>query len=271
MRLGISSYTYVWAIGVPGYPSPPQPLTPEGLLSKASALGVHIVQIADNLPLDRMSNAQLRSLIQMARENRIDLELGTSGMGADHLRGYLDLALQLGSPLLRTVLDTDEGCPSPDEAVEALQSVLPDFERAGVCLAIENHDRFRAATLAGMLQRLASHSVGICLDTANSLGCGEGLDTLLSALGPWVVNLHVKDFIASRLPHKKGLLVEGCPAGQGLLDIPSLLKALRTTGRDPNAILELWPPPEATAAETIAKEDTWATESICYLRQLLRE
>ena len=94
------------------------------------------------------------------------------------------MATRLGSPLLRVVLDTDDHHPSADEAVSTLHSVLPDFERAGVCLAIENHDRFPAAVLARMLQRLDSPHVGICLDTANSLGCGEGLETLLLRAGP---------------------------------------------------------------------------------------
>ncbi len=271
MRLGISSYTYVWAVGVPGYPAPPQPLTALALLEKARGLGVHVVQIADNLPLDRLSNQELDELIQTARRGGIALEVGTSGTSEEHLRRYLDLAVRLGSPLLRVVLDTDDDHPSPDEAVERLRSLLPHFERAGVCLAIENHDRFSAVTLADMLQQLKSPSVGICLDTANSLGCGEGLDTLLRVLGRWVVNLHVKDFQVTRLPHKKGFLVEGCAAGQGQLDIPRLLADLRGMDRDPNVILELWPSPESTVEKSIAKEVAWATESIRYLRQFVRE
>ena len=50
----------------------------------------------------------------------------------------------------------------------------PHSKRAGVCLAIENHDRFPCATLAEILDRLDSPCAGICLDTANSLGCLEG-------------------------------------------------------------------------------------------------
>jgi sugar phosphate isomerase/epimerase len=273
MRLGISSYTYVWSVGVPGYPAPPQPLTALGLLEKACRLGVHVVQIADNLPLDRLSDEELEALIQTARDSHIDLEVGTCGTDAEHLRRYLDLAVRLGSPLLRVVLDTDKDHPSPDEVVQRLESLLPHFERAGVCLAIENHDRFPAATLADMLRQLdgKGRHVGICLDTANSLGCGEGLDTLLRELGRFVVNLHVKDFQATRLPHKKGFLIEGRPAGQGQLDIPRLLAELRSMGQNANAIVELWPAPEATLAETIAKEDAWAAESVRYLRRFVAD
>ena len=37
MRLGLSSYTYVWGVGVPGYPPPPQPLSAIALLERRSA------------------------------------------------------------------------------------------------------------------------------------------------------------------------------------------------------------------------------------------
>ncbi|WPP50305.1 hypothetical protein [Catalinimonas niigatensis] len=50
MRLGISSYTYTWAVGVPGH-FPAQRLDVFGLIRKASELGLSCVQIADNLPL----------------------------------------------------------------------------------------------------------------------------------------------------------------------------------------------------------------------------
>jgi hypothetical protein len=40
-------------------------------------------------------------------------------------------------------------------------------------------------------------------------------------------------------------------------------------GRDPNAILELWPPPEADVAATAVKEEAWAAMSVRYLRQLI--
>jgi sugar phosphate isomerase/epimerase len=268
MRLGISSYTYVWAAGVPGYP-PPQPLTHAQLLERASELGVRVVQIADNMPLDGRSAGDLRALLRHAEELRLDLELGTSGLQPNYLRDQLRLAESLRSPLLRVVIDTEAPQPTPDEAVAALRAVMPDFERAGVYVAIENHDRFRAATLAAILDRVDSPNVGICLDTANSIGCVENLDTLLAVLGPRIINLHVKDYRILRAPHGKGFLVEGRPAGAGQLDIPALLAALGGSARPFSAIIELWPPPEAAIAATIAKEAAWARSSVNYLRRFL--
>jgi 3-oxoisoapionate decarboxylase len=84
-----------------------------------------------------------------------------------------------------------------------------------------------------------------------------------------VVNLHVKDFTIYRTSHMMGFTIAGRPAGQGMLDVPWLLGELRRHGKDPNAILELWIPPEQELADTISKELRWAQESIAYLREFI--
>lgn len=268
MRLGISSWTYAWAIGVPGHP-PEHPMDALGLLDRTAELDVHLVQVADNLPLDRLSLTQLDAFEKRASELDINIELGTRGIGHDNLRTYLELAQRLKSPILRAVIDTAHHHPDADEVVGIIAAIIPDFERAGVCLAIENHDRFRAKTLANILKRIGSHYVGICLDTVNSFGALEGPEVVLEVLGPLVVNLHVKDFAIFRASHLMGFTLEGRPAGEGRLNVPWLLEELAGLGLDPNAILELWTPPEESLAATIAKEDAWAVASVKYLRTLI--
>jgi sugar phosphate isomerase/epimerase len=144
-----------------------------------------------------------------------------------------------------------------------------EFERADVVLAIENHDRFPVASLVRILERIGSESVGVCLDTVNSFGAREGPAVVVEALARWTMNLHVKDYAIRRVDHQMGFLIEGRPAGQGQLDVPWLLARLRDAGRDPNAILELWTPPEEALAETIAREEAWAASSVEYLRRLI--
>jgi sugar phosphate isomerase/epimerase len=154
---------------------------------------------------------------------------------------------------------------------------MPAFERARVTLAIENHDRLPARTFARILKKIDSEHAGICLDTVNSFGALEGPEAVVDALGPWTVNLHVKDFTIFRARHQMGFQIEGRPAGQGRLDVPWLLQRLdvlgRSAGRKPlsTAIVELWTPPEETLAETIAKEARWAQASIAYLRQMIAD
>ena len=268
MQLGISSYAYAWAVGVPGYP-PAQPLSALDLLDKAASLGVRVVQIADNLPLDSLTPTEIDELAECARQLAITIEVGTRGIAYDHLLNHLKLAQLLGSPILRVVVDTPHSHPSDDEVVARIREFVPKLERSKVILAIENHDRFTAQCLARIVERIDSEYVGVCLDTVNTLGALQGPEVVVDTLAPWTVNLHIKDFTISRASHLMGFLVEGRPAGQGQLDVPWLLRRLDEAGRDPNAILELWTPPEETVEETISKEDRWASASVSYLREFI--
>jgi len=270
MKLGIGSYTYPWAVGVPGYPCP-QPMGALDLLEKARELGVRIVQICDNLPLHALSSAELAALAARAGACGLELEVGTRGCLPAHLRRYLDIARQVRSRLLRVVLDSAVDRPSLDAAVGRLSAVMPECKKSGIVLAVENHDRFSAHEFAKMVADVRSPSIGICLDTANSFGALEGPEIVVETLAPWVANLHIKDFTICRATHNLGFVIEGRPAGQGRLDVPWLLGRLREAGRDVNAILEQWTPPEPDVAATIAKEEDWARQSIAYLRTLIPE
>jgi len=265
VRLGISSYTYAWAVGVPGAP-PERPLGANELIERAANLGADVLQIADNLPLQTWSAREIRGLTIRARDAGVKLELGTRGTAPAHVRRYLELAHAVGSGLVRVVIDAPCDEPTPEEVVRRLAPLRDDFLTAGVTLAIENHDRFTTAELRWMIASLGSDWAGICLDTVNSLGALEGPDVVIATLAPLAVNLHVKDFIISRAWHAMGFTVEGRPAGQGRLNIHALLATVAGAGRDLTAVVELWTPPEPRLADTIAKEAAWARESMAFLR-----
>ena len=267
MKLGLGSYALAWAIGVPGYP-PQKPLDVFGFVRVAAQHGFAVVQIVDNLPLAELSNAELEHLKKLTRELGLEVEIGTRGIHDGNLERYLGIAEFFGSSLLRVVVDSSNHHPSPDEVVETVRDVLSLLEHSNVTLAIENHDRFSAGTLAHIVTALDSPSVGICLDTVNSFGALEGPETVLETLGPFVVNLHVKDFAVRRAEHNMGFTIFGTPTGQGLLDVPKLVGRLQALGRDFNAILELWPAPEATVQATVAKEARWVGESAAYLKNM---
>ena len=68
-----------------------------------------------------------------------------------------------------------------------------------------------------------------------------------------------------------GFRVEGRPAGKGQLNVPRLLELLKSTGACSSAILELWPPLQASLSDTITLEHQWAEESVAYLKTLIKE
>ncbi|MEM7736945.1 MAG: sugar phosphate isomerase/epimerase family protein [Deinococcota bacterium] len=267
MAFGLGSYALAWAIGAPGYP-PDEPLDIWGVLRTAAANGFGLVQLADNMPLHELSERQLVEVTQLADDLDLKIEVGTRGIADDNLARYLELAQRFNSPILRVVVDSPGHEPSPTEVINIISEVLAKFADAEVVLAIENHDRFSAVTLRSIIEELASPWVGVCLDTVNSFGSLEGPATVLDILAPYVVNLHIKDFTIARETHNMGFRISGTPAGQGMLDIPWLVRQLPTEKRAISGIVELWPAPEPTLAETIAKEARWVAESAAFLQQL---
>jgi 3-oxoisoapionate decarboxylase len=270
MKLGISSFAFAWAIGAPGR-VPARPLTALGLLGKAQALGVSLVQFGDNLSLVGLPAHERDECLAWAKANHMTLEIGTRGMDQGNLLEHLELARRVGASFVRLVVDAEGDQPGPEETIQRLRPVVAQFAEAGVRLGIENHDRFSARTLANMVEELGPDHVGVVLDTVNSLGCLEGPDIVVETLAPYALSLHVKDFVIQRVPSQMGFEVTGCPAGEGRLNIPWLLDRLQKVGRDVNAILELWPTPQRTVEATIALEQSWAEASVGYLRALISE
>lgn len=268
MRLGVSSYAFTWAVGVSGS-LPQTPWSALNLVEKAAQLGVSCVQIADNMPLDQFSSDQLAELIHFADSKNIALEVGMRGMRLNKMSSYLDIAVQCRSPLLRIVIDESGFEPGMDNVLGVLKEFAPELEQTGIVLAIENHDRFKASEFVHMIEATGSAHVAICLDCVNSLGAGEGLETVVERLAPFTVNLHVKEYSVARVWHKMGFVVEGCPLGQGMLNLDYVLS--RLTPRCQSAILEQWTPPGETLEATLEKEDKWATESIDFLKNKIKD
>jgi sugar phosphate isomerase/epimerase len=270
MKPGISSYTYTWAVGVPGS-APPGPLSARNLIDKAELSGLSVVQIADNLPLESLPPVELEELYKYACSKGISIEMGGRGLTAEHTMKCLYAAERLKSSILRMVTDSQGFEPGLQTIISLVKELVPELKSRRIKLAIENHDRLKARDFEKIILSVGSEWVGICLDSVNSMGAGEGFVTVSEILLPYTINLHVKDFTIFRVSDKMGLVIEGRPAGRGFLNIPELLEKAESTGLCNSAILELWTPPEPSLEDTIAKESAWAEESINYLKLVLQK
>jgi sugar phosphate isomerase/epimerase len=269
MKLGISSYTYTWGVGVPGS-MPADPLSAFDLIGRASLSGLSLVQVADNLPLEFWSAEHLFDLYSYAEKKNISIEMGGRGLTPEHTIQCLKTAIALHSPILRMVIDGAGFEPDLKSVISIIKELQPEFESYKICLAIENHDRFKAREFEKIVQSIGSEWVGICLDSVNSMGAGEGFEEVSRILLPYTINLHIKDFTIRRVSHKMGIIIEGSPAGKGMLSIKDTVESLKNLNRCRSAILELWTPPEKDIEDTIMKEEKWADESIDYLKKLIK-
>lgn len=264
---GISSYTYTWSVGVPGS-LPRHPWSETDLISKAVELGADCVQIADNLPLHNLSGERLQRLRDLAGDHSVGIEVGARHMNPKNLERYIELAGFFHSPLLRFVIDGEGYQPSVKEVIQVIRTFVPELERKNIVLVIENHDRLKASEFRQIVTSVGSDHVGICLDSVNSMGAGEGIETVTALLAPYTYNFHVKEFVVERHAHKMGFTVHGCPLGKGQLPLSWMLG--RLTGKCRSAILEQWVPPEADIGDTVRKEQQWAKESFNYLKDIIR-
>lgn len=265
MKLGLSTYSFPWAFGVPKLGYLPR-MSLLDLLHFAHEHQVERVQVGDNCPLHQLSLTELDDLVQLGLELGIQIEVGTRGLRLEQMNMYLSIAQRFKSPFLRVVIDDQEYRPELSQVCAIIRELVPAFNAAGIILAIENHDRFPAKVLRNMIEDTDPKWVGICLDTANSLGANEGIQTVLDTLAPYTVNLHFKDIRIQRWPHLMGFRVEGCPAGQGVLKGPDLMAEVKKYGRCDSLTLELWSSPCATEEETLQNEQQWVFESLKYLK-----
>jgi sugar phosphate isomerase/epimerase len=263
MKVGLSSWSYSWSIGVSDQFMPLCPMDAEVLMRKAIDLGAQVLQIADNCPLDRLSNQQLHSLKQQACVNGIQIEVGTRGISPQKLIPYMEIAQKLEATLVRTLIHDNDGCPTIEQAEAYLLELLHELEKRNLTLAIENHDFFKSKDLAKLIEKINHPLVGICLDPVNNLAQGESTAEVLHSLGRYTVNLHCKDYTITRKPSMLGFDVVGCATGEGILDVERCAKQLP---KDINFIIELWTPWQGDLAKTIELEEQWAEKSLRYLQ-----
>ena len=266
MRLGLGSYAYRWSIGI-GDRIPLRPLTPADLARRAHRHGLSVVQIADNLPLDRQSDMALDELKVAARQVGVAIELGFSGLTSGRIHTYLDLAERLDARLIRASPDAADSHRAPEAIADEIIGVEPRLESSGVKLAIENHFHLPSPMLRRIVEAVSSASVGVCLDVANSIAVGEWPAETIRVLAPFAFNLHLKDYRIEIDPYGVGLSFVGAPLGAGLTDIPGVLSVV--AGRDCSVILEHWLPWAGSVEVSAAAEEEWLAIGVAAVRKVI--
>ncbi len=108
---------------------------------------------------------------------------------------------------------------------KSIQSAEPVAARHGIKLAIENHKDFRIPEMLGMLERLDSQYVGVCVDTGNSFALLEDTMEVVRAYAAFTLSVHLKDMAVCE--YEDGFLLADVPLGEGLLDLPEIVRILR--------------------------------------------
>jgi sugar phosphate isomerase/epimerase len=262
MNIGLSTYAFFWQHS----PRVAEPMSLEQMVDASIGYGVNRFQICDYPAVESFDDDRLRCLRDRAASGGIALELGTRGVGADHLDRYLDLAKTLDVKVVRSMV-RDNG---PDlgfaEMESELRAVTKRYRDAGVTVALETYERYPTHMLVALVEAVDAPNLGICLDPANCIAALESPADVIDRCADRTVNLHVKDFRFGRQDGLNGFVLTGAPLGEGQLDLDLLFGRVRPAERGISQIIEHWLPWQGDERTTVDTERSWIAHNITYLR-----
>lgn len=117
-------------------------------------------------------------------------------------RAHCDIALALGSPLIRVFGGERPENQSEEETTQAIAEgltiVADETASRGVTSIIEMHDVFSTSeSILDLYRRGASENLGVLWDTFHTYRAGESAQYTWDQLGPRIKHVHIKDGIES--------------------------------------------------------------------------
>jgi sugar phosphate isomerase/epimerase len=124
-----------------------------------------------------------------------------------------------------------------DRAHKSIALAIPEAERLGVRLAIENHKDWRLDDFVALLKTFESEHFGVTLDFGNNLALLDDPMELVKALLPRTFATHVKDMGVEE--DRDGFLLSEVPLGTGILDLPAIVGSIRAAHPEVRFSLEM--------------------------------
>lgn len=217
----------------------------EDVLAVAGELGCECVQV-------NLHHLRRRSVDEIAR-----LRAGAPGLpllasgdfvgsardgdtvesGVERVRGWLERAVALGSPILRVASGfyRAELAGRPDlirleqaYVTDVLDRTADEALACGVRLLLENHSDFTGAEYEAIIAAVGHDRTGVFLDLTNAVAALENPVAVVQELAPLAFAGHVKDFVLRSIQqpdayHRKGFEVLYRYPGEGVAPLPALI------------------------------------------------
>lgn len=143
---------------------------------------------------------------------------------------------------------------------KSVERAEPVLRKHKMKLAIENHKGWRAAEHAAWVRQVGSEYVGVCYDFGNNIALCEDPAETYRLLAPLTFYVSFKDMAVA--PYEDGFLLSEMALGDGMLDIPGMVKGLQQ--RDPNMIFALEMITRAPLKIPVFTKKYWATFDDAY-------
>ena len=199
---------------------------------------------------------------------------GTKPEELEALKRHIAQTLKLGSTRMRITAASMNYAKAPREelishAVPMLRDATKAAEEHGVTLALENHIDFTSLEMVRILDEVDSDHLRVNFDTGNTIRLFEDPVEAAARLAPYTVSTHTKD-IATRVkggsPADNFTFWPSCPVGDGLIDMPGVVEALRAGGFDGCLGVEV----DLVGEQWVASgEEEIVRRSLAYLRSIV--
>ncbi|HMF32731.1 MAG TPA: sugar phosphate isomerase/epimerase family protein [Candidatus Lokiarchaeia archaeon] len=254
-NIGIDSYSFHIAFGLHGtdriFKLRKEMKLPD-FLRTAAELQVHVVQL-DPVHIPALSGSKFDQFKDLLASYDFEVALGSyislvhRGALAAHAihkyEEYIDACRAVNATILRGVCGADrfQGRKSLEDqtklVVDNLAQISPYAEDAGVTVAFENHGSLQAQELVSIVEAANSPCVKINLDNGNSLLAFEDAVEAFRIMAPHTVILHFKDYKRTQTGY--GMIVEGCPLGEGVIDLQAQIDIFKQVCPDAKLCLEI--------------------------------
>lgn len=242
----------------------PEPLTVPQVLAATAAFQLTGI----DMPLPDpalLPDEEFRDLLQHHNLRYVAEYMAVVDIPEDKFRTYLTRAAYAGAKVVRVIISSvlcgerrtlAEGWEQRlRDTADRLKAVLPIAADLGLCIAVENHQDAATADLLRLHAMVDYHpAFGITLDTGNPLAVGEEPTVAARQLALIIRHLHLKDYTIHFAP--EGYRLVRCAAGDGVIDFPAILAAVRENG-----FADLLPGIEIAAQATrtipLLKDEWW--------------
>lgn len=200
------------------------------------------------------------------------LHAGTDENAFQDLLAHIPQARRLGCSVMRIVASSmihvkEDHAEQVKASIAMLKRATPVAEEHGITLAIENHIDFTSHEILDIIDGVGSDHLRVNLDTGNVIRLFEDPVEAARRLAPVTVSTHTKDILPRRggPPSDNFTFWPSCPAGEGLVDLEGVAKALAEGGYTGSLDLEM--DLMATPWDAVPEEEN-VRVSIEYLRSV---
>lgn len=243
MRLGLTVSGATFSAGL--HPDSPRPKArPEQVIEQAVAFGLDGVE----LPLSLLDESNVSAAAELIHDHGLFVTIAAGGYRMDRLGEAIQYAERLGAATVRTVVGGAKigGDRRPlagrwkefvDEVQDGLREVTKYAESRNIDVAVENHQDLASEELLWLCETIDSPRFGITLDTGNPLATAEEPLDFVRRVGPFVKNVHLKDYWIYL--SEEGFRLVRCSLGQGMVDFREIVRILAGCSPDVTMSLEL--------------------------------